>query len=103
MPADRGPEGQFRGHRLRAKFRAENNRDHNFTKKKIASRPAHLEADVERYIDEMARIDRQQKGAPPGGDKITHLARRYGRIRQKITRLNAMDQVLADTPAGRSL
>jgi len=33
-----------------SKFRAVNNRDRNFTKGKIASRIAHLEADVERYI-----------------------------------------------------
>ncbi|MFV0410507.1 MAG: transposase, partial [Paracoccus sp. (in: a-proteobacteria)] len=45
-----------------SKFKAVNNRDRNFTKGKIASRLAHLEADVERYIDEMVRIDRQEEG-----------------------------------------
>jgi transposase len=43
-----------------SKFKAVNNRDRNFTKGKIASRIAHLEADVERYITEMVRIDRQE-------------------------------------------
>ncbi len=38
-----------------SKFKAVNNRDKNFTKNKIASRLAHLEADVERYISEMVR------------------------------------------------
>ncbi len=33
----------------RAKFKAVNNRDRNFTKGKIASRLAHLEADVDRH------------------------------------------------------
>lgn len=40
-----------------SKFKAVNNRDRNFTKGKIASRLAHLEADVERNITEMIRID----------------------------------------------
>jgi hypothetical protein len=45
-----------------SKFKALNNRDRNFTKGKIASRIAHLEADVEHYITEMVRIDRQEEG-----------------------------------------
>ena len=45
-----------------SKFKAVNNRDRNFTKGKIASRLVHLEADVERYIQEMVRIDRQEEG-----------------------------------------
>lgn len=80
-----------------SKFKAVNNRDRNFTKGKIASRLAHLEADVERYIDEMVRIDRQEEGEVRT-EKVNRLARRYGRIRQEIARLKAMDKALADTP-----
>ncbi|PTW47767.1 transposase [Rhodovulum kholense] len=83
-----------------SKFKAVNNRDRNFTKNKIASRLAHLETDVERYITEMVRIDRQEDGEARA-DKIAHLARRYGRIRQEITRLKAMDRALADAPDGQ--
>ena len=72
-----------------------NNRDRNFTKGKIASRIAHLEADVERYITEMVRIDRQEEGEVRAG-KVEHLSRRYGRIRQEIARLREMDKALAD-------
>ena len=50
-----------------SKFKAVNNRDRNFTRNKIARRLAHLEADVERYIDEMVRIDRQEEGESSGG------------------------------------
>ena len=60
-----------------SKFKAVNNRDRNFTKGKIASRLAHLEADVERYIDEMVRIDRQEGlvgyNAQAAVDTETHL------------------------------
>lgn len=77
-----------------------NNRDKNFTKNKIASRLAHLEADVERYINEMVRIDRQEEGEVRTG-KVLHLARRYGRIRQEIARLKAMGKALANAPDGQ--
>ena len=83
-----------------SKFKAVNNRDKNFTKGKIASRLAHLEADVARYIDEMVRIDRQEE-CEARVEKVAHLARRYGRIRQEIDRLNAMDKTLADAPDGQ--
>ena len=77
-----------------------NNRDRNFTKGKIASRLAHLEADVARYIDEMVRIDRQEDGEIRT-EKLAHLARRQGRIRQEIQRLKAMEEALADAPDGQ--
>ncbi len=77
-----------------------NNRDRNFTKNKIASRLAHLEADVERYIDKMVRIDRQEEGEARA-EKVQHAPRRYGRIRQEIARLKAMDRALANTPDGQ--
>ncbi len=83
-----------------SKFKAVNNRDRNFTKGKIASRIAHLEADVERYITEMVRIDRQEEGEARAG-KVEHLSRRYGRIRQEIARLKEMDKALADAPDGQ--
>ncbi|MCL4068154.1 IS1182 family transposase [Pseudomonas sp. GX19020] len=83
-----------------SKFRAVNARDRNFTKGKIASRIAHLEADVERYIAEMVRVDRQEEGEGRA-EKVAHLAKRYGRVRQHIQQLQAMDRALADAPDGQ--
>jgi hypothetical protein len=60
----------------------------------------HLEADVERYINEMVRIDRQEEGEART-ELVAHLARRYGRIRQEIARLRPMDKALADAPDGQ--
>ena len=74
--------------------------DRNFTKGKIASRLAHLEADVERYIDEMVGIGRQEEGEARA-ERVQHLGRRYGRIRQEIARLKVMDKALADAPDGQ--
>jgi transposase len=80
-----------------SKFKAVNNRDRNFTKGKIASRLAHLEVEVGRYIEEADRIDRQETGAA----RAEHLTGRYHRIRQEIERLLAMDEALADAPDGQ--
>lgn len=83
-----------------SKFKAVNNRDKNFTKGKIASRLAHLEADVERYITEMVRIDRQEEGEVRT-ETVAHLAQRYGRLKQEIERLKTLDKALADAPDGQ--
>ena len=73
-----------------SKFKAVNNRDKNFTKGKIASRLAHLEADVERYVTKMVRIDRQEEGEVMT-EKVAPLAQGYGRLKQEIEKLKAMD------------
>ena len=84
-----------------SKFKAVNNRDRNFTKGKIASRLAHLEAEVGRYIEEADRIDRQETGAARA-ERAAHLTGRYHRIREEIERLMAMDTALPDAPDGQS-
>jgi Transposase DDE domain len=48
----------------------------------------------------MVRIDRQEEGEARM-EKVEHLARRYGRIRQEIARLKAMDKALAEAPDGQ--
>ena len=78
-----------------SKFKAVNNRDKNFTKGKIASRIAHLEASIDRYLKEMVRIDRQEAG-DARTEKIANLAQRSDRIRQEIQRLQDMDRALKD-------
>jgi len=83
-----------------SKFKAVNNRDRNFTKGKIASRLAHLEAGVEHYIEEMVRIDRLEEGEARA-ERVAHLARRYGSIRQEISRLKAMEIALVETEDGQ--
>lgn len=83
-----------------SKFKAVNNRDRNFTKGKITSRLAHLEAEVGRYIEEADRIDRQETSAARA-ERAAHLTGRYHRIRKEIKRLLAMEQTLADAPDGQ--
>ncbi len=49
----------------------------------------------------MVRLDRQEAGEARAR-KVLHLARRYGRIRQEIARLKAMDKALTD-PGTRAM
>ena len=83
-----------------SKFKAVNNRDRNFTKGKIASRLAHLEASVERYIDEMVRIDRQEEGETRT-EKVDNLGRRYARVKREIQRLQAMEARVEEASDGQ--
>ncbi|WP_430448715.1 IS1182 family transposase [Rhodophyticola sp.] len=83
-----------------SKFKAVNNRDRNFTKGKITSRLAHLEASVERYIDEMVRIDRQEAGEERA-ERVDNLGRRYARVQKEIQRLRSMERALEDAPDGQ--
>jgi len=76
-----------------SKFKADNNRDKSFTKGKIASRTSHLIASIQRYLDDMIRIDRQEEGEVRA-EKITNLAQRCERIRQEIARLVDMREAL---------
>ena len=80
-----------------SKFKAVNNRDKNFTKGKIASWIALLEASIDRYLEEMVRIDRQEAGEARA-EKIANLAQRSDRIRQEIQRLQDMDLALKEAP-----
>lgn len=77
-----------------------NNRDRNFTKGKIASRLAHLEAEMERYLEEADRIDRQETGAART-ERAAHLSGRFHRVQHEIERLMAMDKALVDAPDGQ--
>jgi transposase len=79
-----------------SKFKAVNNRDKNFTKGKIASRTAHLVASIERYLEEMVRIDRQEEGEVRA-EKIANLAQRCERIRQEISRMLDMRRALQES------
>lgn len=83
-----------------SKFKAVNNRDRNFTKGKIASRLTHLEAEVERYLEEADRIDRQEAGAARA-ERAAHLSGRFHRVRHEIERLMALDKALVDAPDGQ--
>lgn len=83
-----------------SKFKTVNNRDRNFTKAKIASRLAHLEKEVGRYLEEAERADRQETGEART-EKIAHLTSRYHRARLEMDRMVRLRRELATAPDGQ--
>jgi hypothetical protein len=49
-----------------SKFKAVNNRDKNFTDRKLAARIEQLEDSIKRYLVELDRADRDARGFPHG-------------------------------------
>lgn len=70
-----------------SKFKAVNNRDKNFTDRKLEARLAQLEESVGRYLEEIDRADRQPAAVSEG---------RVSRLREKIAGLNAKMAVLRE-------
>ena len=68
-----------------SKFKAVNNRDKNFTDRKLAARMEQLEESVGRYLDELDRADREPTAVSEG---------RVSRLKEKITRVKAQMQRL---------
>ena len=83
-----------------SKFKAVNNRDRNFTPRKIALRISHLEQSATRYLEEMARIDRQER-QENHIDKVTHLKAKLKRVRAEVSRLSGIAEQLKDAPDGQ--
>lgn len=83
-----------------SKFKGVNNRDRNFTARKIALRISHLEQSAARYLEDVARIDRQE-AQESRIDKVAHLKSKLERVRAEVDRLNTIAEQLKDTPDGQ--
>lgn len=83
-----------------SKFKAVNNRDRNFTAGKVKLRLQHLEASAARYLEEMARIDRQEK-QDEQTTKVAYLKEKMVRVREEIDRIKAIGEQLKQTPDGQ--
>ncbi|PRY77275.1 transposase [Yoonia maritima] len=83
-----------------SKFKAVNNRDRNFTPRKIALRIGHLEQSAARYLEEMTRVDRQE-AREIRVDKVRHLETKLKRVQAEVHRLNSIVEQLKDTPDGQ--
>jgi len=63
-----------------SKFKAVNNRDKNFTDRKLQARMQQLEESVGRYLAELDRADREP--AAVSEDRVSHLKEKIGGIKQ---------------------
>ena len=83
-----------------SKFKAVNHRDRNFTPGKVKLRISHLEESAARYLDEMARIDRQE-AEQTDVTRVAHLKEKLARIGQEVRRLEGIARQLKDAPDGQ--
>ncbi len=79
-----------------SKFKAVNNRDKNFTPRKLETRKQQLERSVERYLAELDRADRDPALVPE--QRVEQLKEKIAKVRVQIKVLDSMDEHLAASP-----
>ena len=79
-----------------SKFKAVNNRDKNFTDRKLAARMEQLEESVGRYLDELDRADREP--AAVSESRVSRLKEKISRIKGQMQRLNQIGVQMQAAP-----
>lgn len=84
-----------------SKFKAVNNRDRNFTEKKIKSRLQHLEKAVQHYLDDLDRADREPSLVPEA--RVSQLKEKIATIRAEMRELRRIRKDLPKSEGQLSL
>ena len=79
-----------------SKFKAVNNRDKNFTDRKLKARMQQLEESIARYLAELDRADRQPAAVTEA--RVAHLQDKVAAIRSQMRRLEQIGQQMATAP-----
>ena len=82
-----------------SKFKAVNNRDKNFTDRKLAARIEQLEDSIKRYLVELDRADRDAAAVLPG--RVAHLKDKITKVRQQIQALNEIGERMKSSEDGQ--
>jgi transposase len=82
-----------------SKFKAVNNRDKNFTDRKLQARIEQLEDSVRRYLIELDRADRDATAVLPG--RVTHLKEKITRIKQQMQVLDGIGERMKASEDGQ--
>ena len=82
-----------------SKFKAVNNRDKNFTDRKLQARIEPLEASIARYLTELDRADRDPALVPEA--RVHHLKEQRQTVNTQIQRLNEIGALMRDAPDGQ--
>jgi transposase len=82
-----------------SKFKAVNNRDKNFTDRKLQARLAQLEESVGRYLDELDRADRQPAAVSEG--RVTRLKEKIAGLKAKMKELKEIGEDMKIAPDGQ--
>ena len=79
-----------------SKFKAVNNRDKNFTDRKLRARMQQLEESVGRYLAELDRADREPTAMSEG--RVSRLKEKIGGIKEQMQRLHQIGEQMAAAP-----
>lgn len=82
-----------------SKFKAVNNRDKNFTDRKLKARMQQLEESIARYLAELDRADREPALVPEA--RIDHLKDKVAAVKARIRQLKKIGQQMSQAPDGQ--
>ena len=82
-----------------SKFKAVNNRDKNFTDRKLAARIEQLEDSIKRYLVELDRADRDAAAVLPS--RVEHLKEKIAKVKQQIEALNEIGKQMKASEDGQ--
>jgi hypothetical protein len=82
-----------------SKFKAVNNRDKNFTDRKLQARIEQLEDSIKRYLVELDRADRDATAVLPG--RVAHLKEKIAKLKQQMQTLEAIGEQMKASEDGQ--
>ena len=82
-----------------SKFKAVNNRDKNFTDRKLQARIEQLEDSIERYLVELDRADRDATAVLPG--RVAHLKEKIAKVKEQMQALEAIGEQMKASADGQ--
>jgi transposase len=82
-----------------SKFKAVNNRDKNFTERKLKARMQQLEESVARYLADLDRADRDPTAVTDA--RVEHLQHKVEAVKAQMQRLTQIGEQLAGAPDGK--
>jgi transposase len=82
-----------------SKFKAVNNRDKNFTDRKLQARIEQLEDSIKRYLVELDRADRDATAVLPG--RVAHLKEKIARVKQQMQALEVIGEQMKASEHGQ--
>jgi transposase len=82
-----------------SKFKAVNNRDKNFTDRKLKARMQQLEESIARYLADMDRADREP--TPVTEARVEHLKNKVETVKAQMQRLKQIGEQMAQSPDGQ--
>ena len=82
-----------------SKFKAVNNRDKNFTDRKLQARMEQLEQGIARYMDELDRADREPACVPE--ERVPRLKEKIEKLKAQMQKLGEIETQMRAAPDGQ--